>query len=422
MPCALALVLTLAGSTSPREDAVATVGQLQPAPVVPVVTAEVPASVTVVDPQRWPAPGDTPSDLPPAVQVVTTGEVVHAAVKVDIADVLLEAYQAAAAGAPEGCHLPVSLLAAIGQVESGSLVGRPLDAEHRTSVLGPVLDGNGFAAISDTDHGRWDGDATWDRAVGPMQFIPGTWARFGVDGDGDGVAHPQDIEDAAAATAAYLCYGGRDLSQPADRRAAILSYNHSEAYLRLVSTYQERYAKQGLDDALTVAGLPTSISLTATPTGTEDGWAARLRAKASADDAKLPPAPKRVGKPVPVPKPSGGSSSSPPGTPSGAPSGPPSGTPTDTPTDTPTGPSGPPSETPAGGSGPGGSGGGPSEPPPCTAVDPLAAPGEVTSGTVLDTGDPCTCTVPAPGTEPSDASLCAPDLAALPLAATEAPS
>jgi membrane-bound lytic murein transglycosylase B len=50
--------------------------------------------------------------------------------------------------------------------------------------------------------------------MGPMQFIPGTWRLFGVDGDGDGVADPQDVEDASAATAAYLCYGGRDLSHP----------------------------------------------------------------------------------------------------------------------------------------------------------------------------------------------------------------
>ena len=39
-------------------------------------------------------------------------------------------------------------------------------------------------------HGRLDGDDTWDRAVGPMQFIPSTWAWSGRDGDGDGVAQP----------------------------------------------------------------------------------------------------------------------------------------------------------------------------------------------------------------------------------------
>jgi hypothetical protein len=193
---------------------------------------------------------------------------------VDIADVLLDAYQAAVAGSPVACHLPVSLLAAIGQVESGSLAGRPIDAEHRTSVLGPVLDGNGFAAIPDTEQGRWDGDTRWDRAVGPMQFIPGTWRAFGADGDGDGVAHPQDVEDAAAGAAAYLCYGARDLSRPADLRSAILSYNHSDAYLQLVTTYQQRYASLGLDGGAPVTGLPTSISLIATPVGEPGRWKA----------------------------------------------------------------------------------------------------------------------------------------------------
>ena len=83
--------------------------------------------------------------------------------------------------------------------------------------------------MADTDGGRLDGDTTWDRAVGPMQFLPSTWRTFGVDGDGDGVADPQDVEDASASTAAYLCYGGRDL--PAGGlRTAILSYNHSAAY------------------------------------------------------------------------------------------------------------------------------------------------------------------------------------------------
>ena len=90
--------------------------------------------------------------------------------------------------------------------------------------------------------------------MGPMQFIPGTWRIFGVDGDGDGVADPQDVEDAAAATAAYLCYGGRDLSQPADLGSAILAYNHSTSYQQLVLTYQRRYASLGLDDGMTVAG------------------------------------------------------------------------------------------------------------------------------------------------------------------------
>jgi hypothetical protein len=160
-----------------------------------------------------------------------------------VPDVLLAAYRQAVAGAPPGCHLPVSLLAAIGQVESGSLAGRSLDAAHRAvpPVLGPVLDGVGAAAIRDTDGGRLDGNAVWDRAVGPMQFIPSTWAAFGVDGDGDGRADPQDVYDATASAAGYLCAGGRDLALPSGLRSAILAYNHSTAYLATVLAWQQRF-------------------------------------------------------------------------------------------------------------------------------------------------------------------------------------
>jgi hypothetical protein len=180
--------------------------------------------------------------------------------------VLLQAYRSAVGSVAPSCNLKVSLLAAIGQVESGSLVGVRLDARHRTSILGPVLDGRGFAAIPDTDNGRWDGNTRWDRAMGPMQFLPSTWRTFGVDGDGDGVADPQDVEDATASAAAYLCYGGRDLAQPSVLRSAVLSYNHSAAYERLVLTYQQRFAALGLDRGAQAVGIPsTSMLPEATP-------------------------------------------------------------------------------------------------------------------------------------------------------------
>ena len=160
-------------------------------------------------------------------------QVARAAGGTSVPQVLWSAYRAAVSSAPRSCRLPVQLLAAIGQVESGSLAGRGLDSRHRVvpAVLGPVLDGRGFAAIPDTDGGRLDGDATWDRAVGPMQFIPSTWERWGRDGNADGTRDPQNVEDAAFSAAAYLCAGGRDLSTPAGLRSAILSYNHSEVYL-----------------------------------------------------------------------------------------------------------------------------------------------------------------------------------------------
>jgi membrane-bound lytic murein transglycosylase B len=67
-----------------------------------------------------------------------------------------------------------------------------------------------------------------------MQFIPATWRLWGADGNGDGVANPQNVDDAALAAGRYLCAGGRDLSRQADMEEAILSYNHSQRYLRTV--------------------------------------------------------------------------------------------------------------------------------------------------------------------------------------------
>jgi len=108
----------------------------------------------------------------------------------DIPATVLDAYRHARDlinTAQPGCHLPLELLEAIGRVETGHARGGQVDkfGTTLTPILGPVLDGNGFAAIPDTDGGRFDGDHTWDRAVGPMQFIPGTWAGWFADGNGD---------------------------------------------------------------------------------------------------------------------------------------------------------------------------------------------------------------------------------------------
>ncbi|MYQ50380.1 MULTISPECIES: lytic murein transglycosylase [unclassified Streptomyces] len=142
-----------------------------------------------------------------------------------------------------GCRLPWQLLAAIGKVESGHAAGGRVDARGTTltPILGPVLDGAGFARIPDTDGGRYDGDTVYDRAVGPMQFIPSTWAHWGADGNGDGRADPNNVYDAALAAGHYLCAGPRDLSVRADLDRAILSYNHSDTYLRTVLSWLEFY-------------------------------------------------------------------------------------------------------------------------------------------------------------------------------------
>jgi transglycosylase-like protein with SLT domain len=143
------------------------------------------------------------------------------------------------------CHISWPLLASIGRIESGHARGGQVDAHGETlsPILGPVLNGGGFAAIADTDGGRYDGDATWDRAVGPMQFIPSTWAGYASDGNGDGQSSPSNIYDATLGAAKYLCSGGFDLSNPQQQATAVFRYNHSDSYVRTVLLWADAYAR-----------------------------------------------------------------------------------------------------------------------------------------------------------------------------------
>ncbi|SDK10417.1 lytic transglycosylase domain-containing protein [Streptomyces indicus] len=170
-----------------------------------------------------------------------------------IPETVLAAYQQAAnalRGDNPDCNLPWELLAAIGKVESGHASGGKVDADGTVTVsngiLGPPLDGNGFAKITDTDGGLYDGDTVHDRAVGPMQFIPSTWETWRQDGNGDGKEDPKNIFDAALAAGKYLCANNRDLSKSSDMRQAILSYNRSTAYYEDVLAWFEHYRK-GVD-------------------------------------------------------------------------------------------------------------------------------------------------------------------------------
>ncbi|WP_277955880.1 lytic transglycosylase domain-containing protein [Agromyces atrinae] len=147
------------------------------------------------------------------------------------------------------CGLSWNTLAGIGSVESehGTIDGSALDAAGVAvpPIVGIALDGGGVDAIGDTDGGALDGDATWDRAVGPMQFIPSTWSTHGVDGDGDGRADPQNIDDAVLSAAYYLCDTGVDLATPAGWIAAVSAYNSSIEYNNRVAAVADVYATVG---------------------------------------------------------------------------------------------------------------------------------------------------------------------------------
>ncbi|MGW0783042.1 lytic transglycosylase domain-containing protein [Streptomyces sp. NPDC002913] len=268
-------------------------------------------------------PLDTPNKPGTDVNLPVTGSA-----ESGIPASILAAYKKAeqeVAGTDAACRLPWQLLAAIGKVESGQARGGKVDENGTTysPILGPALNGQGFALIKDTDGGAFDGDATHDRAVGPMQFIPSTWATWGQDGNGDGRKDPNNIYDAALAAGRYLCAGTRDLSLAADLDRAVLSYNHSTEYLRTVRSWFEFY-KRGTHEVPDGTGvLPVDTS-----TGTDTS------------PSSPSPSPSTPGGATPSPDPTPskpGGSTTPPVDPSPTPpptTKPPTPTPTPTPSQT----------------------------------------------------------------------------------------
>ena len=184
-----------------------------------------------------------------------------------IPNIALNAYRVAAArmaSADPGCGIQWPLLAAIGRVESdhGRYGGALLYADGTSlpRIIGIPLDGSRSAYIGDTDGGTLDGDTRYDHAVGPMQFIPSTWASWGVDGNGDGVASPFNVNDAALAAARYLCASGGDLRTHAGQVAAVLAYNDSDQYLAQVLALATAYGQGVRVDDVPITG-PTTGGL-----------------------------------------------------------------------------------------------------------------------------------------------------------------
>lgn len=145
------------------------------------------------------------------------------------------------------CRVSWATLAGIGRVESdhGRYGGAVLQQDGRpsTPIIGVPLNGSaGVRSITDTDDGRLDGDRRHDRAVGTMQFIPSSWMRYASDGNGDGRADPQQIDDAAVTAARYLCAGGRDMAGADGWWAGIMSYNNSVEYAQKVFGLADSYA------------------------------------------------------------------------------------------------------------------------------------------------------------------------------------
>lgn len=239
---AVLLVIGLVGAVSMFVGPVNVPFTRQPIPDdVPPAVAEKPLQIDVH------APGRT------AEQLTQWAQPISESTRIPL--VALRAYANAELIATDSypqCNLSWGTLAGLGQVETrhGTYTGDWLnparidaDGVARPSIVGPPLDGEGgFAKVVDTDGGVLDGDTEFDRAVGPLQFIPETWHRYGVDASGDGVLDPHNIEDAAATSAKLLCANDRDLSTPEGWTEAIRAYNQSEKYVRDVRDAAANYA------------------------------------------------------------------------------------------------------------------------------------------------------------------------------------
>ena len=200
---------------------------------------------------KAPASMSLPDSIAPGVPAGASESVIQSASANGIPAAALAAYQRAEQvinAADKSCNLPWQLVAAIGRVESdhgrygGNVLGE--DGKSHPGIFGIPLDGsNSTQQVRDSDAGQYDDDPVYDRAVGPMQFIPQTWSIVGVDGDGDGKRDPQDIDDAALATAVYLCSGDEDLSTYGGQKASVYRYNHSQEYVDLVIAIMNAYMK-----------------------------------------------------------------------------------------------------------------------------------------------------------------------------------
>jgi membrane-bound lytic murein transglycosylase B len=163
----------------------------------------------------------------------------------------LEAYAYAAKVAQienPKCHVGWTTLAGIGMVESkhGSYHGASIIAngDVRPPIRGARLDGrHGTMRIVDPAEDSRDGTHRVVRAMGPMQFIPATWRLYGVDAHNDGVASPDNIDDAALSAAGYLCFRGGDLAISRGWTAALRAYNDSDLYARAVRGWAAAYAR-----------------------------------------------------------------------------------------------------------------------------------------------------------------------------------
>ncbi len=146
-------------------------------------------------------------------------------------------------GAPVGVQMLRPAFVPVTASGAGMTADSPVDLRTlymRAAATCPGLPWGVLAGIGqvETDHGRVKAVSSAG-AMGPMQFLPSTFAVYGVDGDGDGKADILDQADAVYSAARYLCASGG--GQPDTLYDAIYAYNHSDYYVKTVLGLARQY-------------------------------------------------------------------------------------------------------------------------------------------------------------------------------------
>jgi len=135
-------------------------------------------------------------------------------------------------------------------------LGIPAEYQHAYQAAALTCPGMSWTLLAgvgqvETGHGRNNRPSSAG-AIGPMQFMPRTFAAYAVDGDRDGVLDAWDPEDAIFTAAHYLCTSGARSTGTAGSAAwkhtALLAYNHAEWYVDLVLAAEQAIITQAAAD------------------------------------------------------------------------------------------------------------------------------------------------------------------------------
>ena len=264
---AIAALVLLVPAASPAEEAAPTTsGETATAPAQTTTTPAPALEATTPSTPAAAAPGATSESpsapAPAAPQVTTTPQVSGQSAQgttTSPASVRAKHGKTNAVGAGEqgaanggspakpkrgkAAPKPSALTPALPLSLSSSIAGVPaffIESFRIPPFLLPIYQAAGtaygvpwqlLAAINEveTDYGR-DLNVSSAGAEGWMQFLPSSWATYGVDANGDGFKDPYNPADAIFAAARYL----RAAGAATDLRGAVFSYNHSQAYVESV--------------------------------------------------------------------------------------------------------------------------------------------------------------------------------------------